>query len=250
MFFKELFKAATSFDFYYDAKNFSISRSVTYIFTFILFATVILTAEYTYFINKGLNFAIKWSEEKLPVININEGIVNVDVAQPHIIDMDGFVLIIDTTGNITSLDDYKEGLLLTKNKIIAKKNTEETRIYSLSNVKQLVIDQPFLKKAKKMLILIVAPIMIIGMYLYFCFTRFIQIFFFTLIALLISVIFSAKLTYKQIFNVCAYAITPSMILGLVSTALPTKIPFFILIYCGVYIVYLIGAIKGAKEIVI
>ncbi|MFA5271557.1 MAG: DUF1189 domain-containing protein [Candidatus Omnitrophota bacterium] len=247
MFFKEVIKAVSGFGFYYEVKDFRVSRSLIYIFTFLLFVTVILTAEYTYFINKGLGLAVKWSEEKLPVININKGIVSADVVQPYVMDIESFVMVIDTTGKITTLDDYKQGVLLTKDRVITKKSAQETRIYTLENVEQLTIDQPFLKKAKKMLLMVIAPIMLIGMYLYFCFTRFAQIMFFSLFALIVSSATTAKLSYKQIFNICVYAITPSMILGLLSAVIPTKIPFFILIYCGVYLMYLIGALNAAKE---
>lgn len=250
MFFHEIVRTVTSFDFYYEVKNFRISKSIIYIFTFLLFVTVILTAEYTYFINKGLTFAVKWSEKKLPVININKGIVSADVAQPYIMDIESFVMVIDTTGKITSLDDYKQGVLLTKDKLITKKNAQETRTYSLANIEKFTIDQPFLKKAKKMLLWIIAPIMLVGMYFYFCFTRLIQIMFFSLIALIISSALKAKLVYKQIFNICVYAITPSMLLGLLLAIFPTKIPFFILIYCGVYLIYMIGAINAAKEVTV
>jgi hypothetical protein len=246
MIFKEIVATVGDFKFYGQAKDFSVGKSIRYIFLFILIATLLLTVRYGHLINYGLTLAHRWSESNLPVIHIKNGVASAQVQQPRTIVVDDGVVIIDTTGVITSLDGYKQGVLLTKNELIFKKNAEETRTYSLKEIQDLTIDKHFLAKAKKMIIRIAIPLLLIGLYVYSCIARFLQILIGSVIALLIAAAMNLKLTYKQIFNVCSYAITASMLFGLFVALLSTHIPFSGWIYNGLYVIYLIAALYHCK----
>ncbi|MDD5194544.1 MAG: DUF1189 domain-containing protein [Candidatus Omnitrophica bacterium] len=246
MFFKEIASSVCDFKFYAQVKDFGLGRAFKYLFLFLLVITVALTARYSYMVNYGLGLARSWSEKNLPVIHVDDGVVSADVKQPYQIEVEDGVVIIDTTGAITSLDGYDKGTLLTKHELIFKKNAAESRVYSLREIKSLTIDKQFLEKAKKIIIIAAIPIILIGMYLYFCFARLLQILLFSLIALVIAAIMRTKLTYKQVFNISVYAASASMLLGLVAALLLKPIPYFGWLYNCVYVIYLIFALRQCK----
>ena len=156
-------------------------------------------------------------------------------------------MIIDTTGEINSLDDYERGMLLTESKAIYKENDIKTETYDLANIESLRIDENFMKILKKNIVWILFPIMLILMFLYFCIFRFLQIFIFSVISLATCSIANVKLNYKQLFNIGIYAITPSVILGALLALFAIVLPFFWILYIGLYIVFLIMGILNCKE---
>src|SRR5262245_23458506 len=84
-----------------------------------------------------------------PSVTIDHGRVSTDVAQPYVIRSRGdkpVIMIIDTSGQTTSLDGQDAQFLLTRDKLIAKRNAAETRIYDLSSVKHFHIDRTRMRK--------------------------------------------------------------------------------------------------------
>jgi len=90
--------------------------------------------------------------------------------------------------------------------------------------------------------------MFVMLYIGFCVARFLQILLFSIISVATSSIANIKLSYKQLFNIGIYAITPSTILGALLIILGLRLPLFGIIYSGVYIIYLIMAILNCKEV--
>ena len=213
----------------------------------IFLITLILSVRYSFDISKGLGIAADWTKENLPIIEIQNGVVSVDAKQPYKIVEEDFALILDTTGEITSLDEYKSGILLTKNKVLYKENEVKTESYDLSNIESVRIDENFMKVLRKNLVWIIFPFMLLGIFIYFCIARFLQIFIFSLISLATSSIVNIKLSYKQLFNIGIYAITPGIILGALLAVFLIQLPFFWIIYAGLYIIYLVMAILNCKE---
>src|SRR5688572_7259364 len=84
------------------------------------------------FVNReGMDFA-----RQVPKITVSNGQVSTDVATPYFIkDHDGEdFMIIDTSGEYESLDSTSAKVLLTKSKLIMKRNETETRTYDLAGV--------------------------------------------------------------------------------------------------------------------
>jgi len=246
-FFREIAKAVSDFKFYKEAKDFQRSAVMKYIFLLILLITLVLSVKYAIDFRIGLGVAAEWTKGNLPVIEIQNGVVSADVKQPYKIEEGGFALIIDTTGEITSLDGDEKGVLLMKNKVIYKENEVKTESYDLSQVESLRIDDNFMSTLKNNIPWIVFPFMLLGIFVYFCIARFVQVFIFSLVSLAAASITSVKLNYKQLFNIGVYAITPSVILGAVVAFFGRLLPGFGVLYAGVYIVYLVMAIRACKE---
>jgi len=246
-FFEEMWKAVGDFKFYKQVKNFSVGKSIKYILSVAFLISLILTIRYSYGFGKGLDIATEWMKKNLPVIDIKDGVASVDVEQPYKVTQEDFAMIIDTTGKTASLDGYKKGILLMKDKVIYKDSEAKTEIYSLADVKALRIDENFMSAIRKNAVWIIFPFMLLGIYLYFIAARFLQILIFSLVTIFASAVTKIQLTYKQIFNMGTYAITPSMLLGAIAALFMKVIPGAAWVYCGVYIIYLVAGLLNCKE---
>ncbi|MBL7072000.1 MAG: DUF1189 domain-containing protein [Candidatus Omnitrophica bacterium] len=245
--FKEAGKAISDFKFYREVKDFKPSKPLKYIFTLILVITLILTIRFSFDFKKGVNIAADWALQNLPPIEIQNGVASADVKQPYKIMDEDLALIIDTTGEVTSLDGYERGVLLMKDKLVYKENEVKTETYNLSDIDTLRIDENFVNAIRKNALWMIFPIILIGAFITACIAKFFQIFIFSLVSIAASTILKIKLTYKQLFNIGVYAITPSYILGALLALFGLRVPIFGVIYSGLYIAYLIVAVQRCKD---
>ncbi len=246
-FFEEIRKAVSDFTFYKEVKRMPVSRAIKYLLALLLVTTVLLSLRLTVDMNRGLGVASRWMDENLPVITIAEGEVEVDVKQPFILEEEGFVLIIDTTGQISNLDDYEQGLLLTKNSVLYRESDVKTESYSLKDIRALTLDSQFVRGFQKSLPFVVFPLMVILIYIYFFIARLLQILIFSLASLVIASITRNELSYKEIVVIGVFALTPSTLLGALFPILGIQIPFFNILYSGIYVIMLVMAITNCKE---
>jgi hypothetical protein len=245
--FEEMWKAVSDFKFYKTVKDFSPGKSAKYILSVLLLISLALTMRYSYGLSKGLGLAAEWMKKNLPVIDIQNGTASVAAEQPYKISQDDFVVIIDTTGKTDSLEGYKKGILLMKDKVVYKDSEAKTEIYSLADVKALRIDQNFMDLVRKNAVWILFPFLLAGIYLYLTAARFLQILVFSIITIFVSAVSGIKLAYGQIFSIGSYAVTASMILGGAAALFLTPIAGLGLAYCGIYIAYLTAGVLNCRE---
>ncbi|MBN1872157.1 MAG: DUF1189 domain-containing protein, partial [Candidatus Omnitrophica bacterium] len=246
-FFEEIAKAVSDFKFYQKVKDFTLTKSAKYLLTLVLVITLLLSIRFSLDARKGLDIAVDWAQKNLPTINIQNGIVTVDIKQPYIVSSEDFTMVIDTTGEVASLDGYKRGILLMKDRMLYKESDVKSETYSLSGIESLRIDEAFLKSARKNIIWIIFPIMVLIMYLSFFVARVTQILVFSVISLIAVSMSHVKLEYKQLINIGTYAITPSTLLGAILAFLGLNLPHFWIIYSGLYLIFIVMAILNCRE---
>ncbi len=246
-FFEEIWRAISDFKFYKEVKNFPAGKSIRYILSVVFLITLALTVRYSYGIGKGVNIAADWMKKNLPVIEVKDGVAIVDAEQPYKIMQDDLTVILDTTGKTTSLNGCKKGILLMKDKVMYKESEAKTEIYNLADVKTLKIDENFMNSIRKNAVWIVFPFMLAGVYLYLVIARFLQILAFSPITIFVSAVTKIQLTYRQIFNIGAYAATASMLLGGAAALLMRIIPGMAWVYCGLYAAYLTMGLLNCKD---
>ena len=244
---KEAWKAISDFKFYKEVKNFSLGRSFKYLLSFVFIITLVLSIVYTVMLSKGLNIAADWVKKNLPVIEIQNGVASVKAEEPYKITQDDVTVILDTTGKTTSLDDYKRGILLLKDKVVYKESNAKTEIYSLAEIKSLRIDENFMNAIKKNAGWIMFPFMLLGIYIYFVAARLIQVLLFSIVTIFVSAVGKVQLGDGQILSIGIYAVTLSMLLGAISALFMKPIPGFGWIYAAIYVAYLVGAVMNCKE---
>lgn len=152
--------------------------------------------------------------ERLPNININNGVVSFDKPSPYIINDDKTgrpIIIFDTSGKYTSLEGQEAQLLLTESKFIYRKDRFETREYDLSNVPEFSLTHERILSwaswgnyAFIFLYLLIIPCA----FLYRAFQGLI----YALIGLIIQAILQTKYSFCTIYRLTLLAITPALIL--------------------------------------
>jgi len=189
---------------------------------------------------------------QVPEITITDGQVSIKETQPYYIkdpDSNEPLAIIDTTGQIQSLEDTDAFCLLTGNKVITKKSEFENRTYNLSNVKAFVVDSKritgWLQIGRKFLAVVIYPFVLLGYYMY----RLVQALIYAAIGLLFASFCKTTLSYTALIRLAVVAVTPCIIvgtiLGLTDTSIP---PFLYLVAALVYLFFAVKSISGIPEV--
>ncbi len=198
-FFVNLFKSFY-FKSYRGLKDNKVWNSIGYIslahsFVVLLFSIFILFNIYSQISNPQV---------LLPEIKVINGVVVADVPQPYKV-AENFI--IDTTGktNINALPDVN-GILLTKNQLIMKKNSLETRTYDLSKIQYASLKE-LLKIYLPVFTLFIIP-MIALMIFFLALFNSVYVLIISLILLLYNLLFKTNLKYAQLFNIGVFAFFP------------------------------------------
>ncbi len=265
-------------------------RSFRYLAIFLLLVSLVLSIKYTLVLRGGMEKADEWINaqaagmiaKNLPEeIKIKDGQVSTTAKEPFVRywDFGGegkkgeVAFIIDTTGRTRDLKDYRQGLLLTKNKLIFK-NTKpggavEIREQDLSKIKLFVLrrgdkdkgelavftsDQKtfpltykvikrWRKKASRLL-----PLMIVPLLIYYLIAKTIHLFFFSLASLIINDLTKAGLEYKKLLNIGAFALVPPTVLALLLMVAGEFISYLGILYILVYLICLaMGIVKSKAQ---
>ncbi len=252
-FFINLWRSVTSFRFYKEIAFQKVSKSIGYLFLFIFLITLALSMKYSTVLIQGMAEVSKELGDRLPEIRIENGVVSTDVQEPFIIEEKDFIFIIDTTGKITTVDpSYKQGILLTRNKLIHRQSEIETRAYDLSKIKSFTVNKEAMERWRKASSRFAFPFLVVILFPYYVVAKQIQILFFSLIALIANTATKANLKYENLFNISLFALTPPVLLATIFNLAGLRIPLFlsVFLYTVIYIIFLIGGVKSCKGQVI
>lgn len=265
------------------------SRSIKYLLLLVFIASLIISLKSVWELKKGIaRFSYGAAldlAEMMPAISevkIDKGTASSPVKQPFIFQKEDFVFILDTTGAVTSLDNYKEGVLLEKNKLKVKTAQKKglssrTEEYDLSGIKSqplifksgdkqkgeilsitvgnkvLNVSRDNIDKLGRRLSLLVSPVLLLVTFVFSLLAKLFQVVLFSAASLLFNSVLKAKLGYKSLLNIGVYAITPPTILSIIVLFLPWgagKNTFFLiwpLFYIFFYVVFLSLAIGNCRQ---
>ena len=188
--------------------------------------------------------------EQLPTITIVKGEASVDVAQPYEItdpDSDKVMALIDTTGKTVSLEGTDARVLLTKTEVIYKKNSIETRNYSLQDIDAFVLDQEkvsgWLAILRKYIAVVSFPFAVLGSFAF----RVVQVLIYAAIGILFARMCKTDRPYQTLIRLSVMAVTPVIIVSTVFDMLGIKVPFHGLVYFIVAMGYLYFAIYSVSR---
>jgi hypothetical protein len=184
---------------------------------------------------------------QIPPITIDKGKVSTTVDMPYYIkdpDSGREMAIVDTTGQITSLDGRQAKLLLTQSKLITRQSNMEVREYDLSQVQHFEFNREkaldWLMTFKDVFVLILAPFAILFGYIY----RMVQLLLYAAIGMAFASMSNVKLEYSVLMRLAAVAVTPAMIINAAYDLWGKGIPFWWLICFAIAMCYLFFAVKS------
>ncbi len=163
---------------------------------------------------------------QVPTITFKNGEASVDVPQPYMIpDANDVIGIIDTTGEITSLNETDAFFLLTKTQLIYKENEYKTETFDLSELGDMVIDQNLINKwiglIKSWVVPVICVFAIPGSYIF----RIIQALIYGAIGLLFANMCKSQRSYASLVRLAVVAVTPVIIVGTVLSMAGLTLPF-------------------------
>ena len=205
-------------------------------------------------IHRGLNnFIINDAPaliDQVPEITIYDGQVSIKEEQPYYItapDSGEVLIIIDTTGKIESLEETEAFCLLTKNKVMTKKNEIQNDSYDLSAIKSFSINSEqitgWLRFGGKFAAAVIYPFALIGSYVY----RIVQALMYAAVGMLMAAICKTKLSYATLIRLAVAAVTPAIIvhtiLALTGNAIPS---YWYLIAAMGYLFFAVKSVSSAQ----
>jgi hypothetical protein len=186
--------------------------------------------------------------DQVPDITIKDGKVSINEPMPYFIkdpDSGDTFVILDTTGQTTSLEGSKAFLLLTKTKLTVKQNARETRAYDLSGIKNFTLTKErlhdWLDIGRKLLVSVLFPICVLGSYVY----RIVQALIYAAIGLIFASSLKAALDYLALLRLSVIAVTPAVILDTLLNLAGKHVPAWGFICLLIAMGYLFLGVKAS-----
>ncbi len=191
--------------------------------------------------------------DQIPPITITQGTVTVDASQPvYITDPDSkkVMVIIDTTGQVTSLDGTGALVFLGKDQIVIRKSPQETRILRLSGVEYFHVDRDVARLWLHQSTYIVSPFFylsaVAGAFVY----RFVEVLLLAGFGAAESKRLKMNPGFGALSSVAVLAITPPIVLqtvfGLARVTIPMSWPVFLIMTAG-YMLYGLHALRAPRS---
>lgn len=188
--------------------------------------------------------------EQVPRIVIRHRVVEVDGTMPITIRGSGpgaELAIIDTTGAVTSLEGQQARVLMTRDHIVYRKNVAETRVFSLSGVKDFTIDSA---RAHRWLGIfatwvspIAAPFVFGGLFVF----RILQQLLLAVVGLLAGRLLRVSLDFSAHMRVAAVALTPALIIEPALELLGAKPAWWGLAWIAIAVAYVVWAVRANRS---
>jgi hypothetical protein len=242
--FKQLIKSIYSPKDIAKLRHQGIGKTILYIFLLTLIATLPAAIHLSTAMNTGLNEAKLMVAENLPSFTIAKGELHTSAKEPLIIQKKDFTFIIDGSGNInsTDLEDYHNAFALLQHKVVLI-TQDQPQSFEYSTLEGInITDQEiksFIKNFQSMLPIFI-PLMILFLYIFTSATKFIEVTFFALIALILKNTLARKLKFRHVWTLSAYSITLSTIFFTIMDAFMISVPFsvFLTWFINITILYL------------
>jgi hypothetical protein len=184
---------------------------------------------------------------QVPVVTIDKGLASVDEKMPYTIkdpDTNAPLIIVDTTGTVTSLEGSEAIVLLTRTKLFFKRSPKDIRALDLSEIDSLTIDQPkvyeWIETFLEYFVYVLYPFALLFSFL----LRIAEALAFAAIGIFFAKNLGASLRYGALASLAAVSMTPSIILDTIHNYLGIAVPFWWLLTFVVAMGYLFFAVKA------
>ncbi len=185
---------------------------------------------------------------QIPKITITSGEVSIDKPVPYsIIDPDSGeqILLIDTSGEITSVEQTEALALLTKDKLmIRQQHRSEIRVYDLSSVDAITIDsdmaRTIVEAFRRWFAVFAYPFAVLGSYAF----RIIQALIYALFGMLFARILKVTLDYPALLRLSVMAVTPVLIIKTIATVFSIALPVPGLLGFAIAMAYLFFGVRA------
>lgn len=222
---------------------------MVYLVLLVALATLVVVIRMQVGLGRWAHGEARGLTEQIPRMVIRHRVVEVDAAMPHVIHdlkTGTAVAIIDTTGQVTSLEGQAAFMLVTSTQILYRKSTAETRVFELAAVKDFTIDSARAGRWLGLLATWAAPIAAVFVFAgLFCF-RLLQQLMLAAIGLLAARAVRAPLDFSALMRLAAVALTPALLLEPLLDILGVRPPGFGMIWILIVLFYVVWAVRANR----
>ena len=210
-----LFMSFYSKDFYRDVAQNWKNYAFLYLLFLLALCSVVKTVKIHYDLSDFLTKHAPAFISQFPAVTFSNGKASIEADEPYFIkdpNSGEDIIIIDTTGQINSLNDTSAVMLLTETKLIIKKSDRQTQVFALSEIEDFRIDKDaiygWLRIVQKWLAVIFFPFFVLGSFVY----RLVQVMIYGIIGMLFASILKTDIEFQSLISIAIMAITPVVIL--------------------------------------
>lgn len=211
-----------------------IGKTIGYVFLLMLISSLILGISIGNDLFKWATITSEKIATEIPDFKLANGTLTSEIETPIVNESPEFTFIFDTTGQLTASDvkKYKNafGLLEKEVVLISESQPQQIPYSSLGNLSITKKDVLRFTNSMDTIVLVLVPIILIFLYLFTTFLKFIGISFLALIGIILSKQTERKLQYRQLWMLSAYAVTIPTIFFAIIDALKIYIPYSFLLY--------------------
>lgn len=248
-FFIQMRESVIDFKFYRSIKDNKFSRSFVYLLLLFLIIYLI-SGTRTFIITRiVIDELITNVNANIPEFKLENGEFSFEGKMPYYISSStDEAFVIDTTGQVTKsvLKDVASGILITKDKVYAKRSEVETREFSLTELKGITLTKSdmleFLPKLSWIVLIFIAFgfIFVLGW-------KLLNAVILALLGLIANALLNGRLKFNNMLNISIYALTLPMLIQVAVNLYGYPIPRFGLIYWGISILYVVLAVKSCRD---
>jgi hypothetical protein len=187
---------------------------------------------------------------QFPTITIRKGQASIREPQPYYIRDEKTgqpVMIIDTTGSVTSLKGTTASILLTKKSIIVRKDANDTRSFDLAGVDNYTVDRTDLYSLMDTLeswfAFMIFPFALLISFVFHA----AEVFIYAIIGTFFLRQSRFSLPFRGLFRLAVISITPAMVAGTVFFIAGLEIPYWWPLNFVISLAYLFFAVRASSE---
>ncbi len=187
---------------------------------------------------------------QVPEIIIVDGEAFIEENQPYYIkdpETGKILVVIDTTGEITSLAETDAVVLVTDTQATFKKSEFENRSFSFSEIKELTLNQEmitgWLNVMRRFAVPVLYPLTVAVSFAF----RIVQLLIYAVIGMLFASLCKSERTYESLIRLSVVAVTPCIIINTILGVMGVAIPLAGLWYFLITMGYLFFGVKAAAR---
>ncbi|HWP97744.1 MAG TPA: DUF1189 domain-containing protein [Syntrophomonadaceae bacterium] len=196
---------------------------------------------------QGIGEFQNYCSKQMPDFKLENGELEVYAQMPIISKDDDNILIVDTTGQTSDsiLNGYKQGVFISKTKMVNKKSEFETQVTDFQSLKQFTITKADAIKWLPLLNWASLFVYVFGI-IYYLLAKLMTALFVGLAGLIMCAIQKISLSFNETFTLAVYVLTLPLLLQILN-GIAGGIPFFGLVYYIVIALYLWNVIKAVGK---
>lgn len=221
-----------------------IGKTILYVFILSLLSTLPTAIYFSNSLSEGLKNFDKTLKEDLPSFTIENGLLSAELDKPVEIKEDDFFIILDDTGayGVEEIETKENAIGILSDKFVFAANGQaQTYEYSLLNMTISKEDIMEITSQFNQILPIVLSIMVVVMYLFSAFIKFIEITVLALFGLAFKNSLQRKVNFKQLWVVAAYSTTLATIFFIIMDSLQVMVPsgFFLNWFVHLIVLFLV-----------